>query len=452
MFYVLGVIFLALATAMVIPAILDFTQNRGVCFLVAGTFCCFIGGLLFFSYRTHETLNLKERILVMLFAWSSVPILSSIPLLTSGPDMAPLDCIFEMASALTTTGASVISDSLSEGLLLWRSLLQLFGCAGVAVSWLYVFPYFLSTTDVCGYGRASSWPLQTVMFVYLSIMLVGSFLLMESGMSAVDALCCVLDSISSGGISGIHPSTGFWLLVPAIMMFISGLPITLLRNLSVNGITALRDPQFICYVLIISIVTVFFTIYQILFSDGSVVACLQRALLTTVSSMTTTDIRLDESAPLVASCFQLLGFCGGGLGSCGGGVKIFRLIMTYMILKGYFIRLVKNNAVYVPTYAGKKLEESDITGLFSYFLSYLFFALLASLVLVYLDVDFGKALSVVLTSCNNDGPFWGLHRMTASEIAVLAPSVKIILIISMIVGRVEFISFFVIFTKIFWKK
>jgi trk system potassium uptake protein TrkH len=126
--------------------------------------------------------------------------------------------------------------------------------------------------------------------------------------------------------------------------------------------------------------------------------------------------------------------------------------MIFLLLKSYLIRLIKANSVYVPTYVGRRLGEPDIIWLFSYFFCYFIFAILAAFALTFSDFDFGKAFNAVITTVNNNGPFLGAHKATVADISELSSFTKVVLTISMIVGRIEFISFFMVLLKSFWKR
>ncbi|MDR0678435.1 MAG: hypothetical protein LBF44_02770 [Holosporaceae bacterium] len=469
-FYTMGIILFILATAMIIPVIVDFCliNDTYLCFTISGVFCCFIGGLLFFSNKSDEniTLNLKEKILVVLFSWIGVPIISSLPLIMASLNISYMDCIFEMISALTTTGATIIFNTkiLSEGLLLWRSLLQLLGGVGFIISCLYVFSDFLNPTlfEYNNYSKnlTLSRQLKIIICLYSIFSLISLFMLIGSGISAIDAMQYSLGAISSGGIliSEINCSatSPMILVILSILMFTSGISITFIKNLSSNGFCALRDQQFICYVFIIMVCIVLFSIYAVLFADVSIWEGIKIAVLTVTSSISTTGITVQFpeslSTTFTNAFVYIMNFCGGCSGSCTGGIKIFRLIMTFLLIKSYLIRLIKTNIIYVPTYAGNRLDETYVTGLFSYFLCYLSFAISMSLALSISDLDFSKAFSAVLTSMNNNGPFFGLHRATVMEISNLSSFAKITLMMSMIAGRVEFIPFLMIFLRHFWKK
>ncbi|MDR2157976.1 MAG: hypothetical protein LBO02_01520 [Holosporaceae bacterium] len=468
-FYATGAIFFVLAAAMAIPALADWSSSRNTssCFVIGGIFCCFIGGLLFFSNQTQESifLNLRERILTVLISWISVPILASIPLIISPLEISKADCFFEITSALTTTGATVVPDlkNFSEGFLLWRSMLQLLGGVGFITSCLYVFANFLApiSFERNNFSKNSDLPhqLKIILTAYLIAALTGSIMLTGSGISSVDSLCYSLDAISSGGvlISDVNYATAskitIWVL--STLMFVSGISATFIKNLTYNGFSAFKDRQFICYISIIAVCAAFLAAYIASFSDASILESLGTAVLAITSSVTTTGVTvpLPESFAAFTDAFiYALNFCGGCSGSCTGGIKIFRIMMIFLLIKSYLIRLVKTNAIYIPTYAGRKLDEIDVTGLLSYFSCYMIFVILTSLILTVSDLEFGKAFNAVITSINNNGPFFGLRRATMAEISELSSFAKIILTISMVVGRIEFISFFVVFIKPFWKK
>jgi trk system potassium uptake protein TrkH len=371
-----------------------------------------------------------------------------------------------MVSALTTTGATTIFNIkiLSEGLLLWRSLLQLLGGVGFIISCLYVFSDFLNPAvfEYSGYSKnlTLSRQLKIIVYLYFIFTLISLFMLIGSGISAIDAIQYSLGAISSGGIltSEINcaVTSSMILIILSILMFMSGISITFIKNLRSNGMGALRDQQFICYVSIIAVCTALFSIYAVLLADLSVWESIKIAVVTVISSVSTTGITIQFpeslSTTFTDAFVYVINFLGGCSGSCTGGIKIFRLIMAFLLIKSYLIRLIKTNIIYVPTYAGTKLDATHVTGLFSYFLCYLSFAIFMSLVLSVSELDFSKAFSAVLTSMNNNGPFFGLHRATVTEISDLSSFAKIILMTSMVAGRVEFIPFLMIFLRHFWKK
>jgi trk system potassium uptake protein TrkH len=180
---------------------------------------------------------------------------------------------------------------------------------------------------------------------------------------------------------------------------------------------------------------------------------LERAFLLVTASVTATFLQIDMSGVVgnfAESMLYVINFCGGCSGSCTGGIKIFRIVIVFLLIKSYFMRLIRTNAIYVPSYAGRRLTEIDVTSLFAYFLCYGVLAILLSLALSFFDMDFSRAVGAILTTMNNNGPFFGLHKATYLEIASLSSCAKGVLITAMVAGRVEFVIFFMVLMRPFW--
>ena len=71
-----------------------------------------------------------------------IAVFASLPFIYSSSNLNYSNAFFESISGITTTGATVISnlDSLTEGILIWRSLLQWFGGIGIIVLALAILP------------------------------------------------------------------------------------------------------------------------------------------------------------------------------------------------------------------------------------------------------------------------------------------------------------------------
>jgi trk system potassium uptake protein TrkH len=466
-----GMVLFILAGITVIPAAVDLylARNTASCFIVSGIFCCFLGGLMFLPNRaeTATATGPREKILIVLLSWIIVPIIAALPfVLSSDIDFSTLDCIFEVMSALTTTGATIVADisRLSEGLLLWRSLLQLFGAVGFIISCLCVFSDFTVPGATEDMGRPGnmfpSRRMKIALLSYPAAVIVGSFLLTGSGISPTDSLCCALDALSGGGIliSDVNFSARSEAALPilSLLMFMGGMPLMAPGTSGSAGFHLFKDRQFICYIAIVGVGVAALFARMLYFSDISAGESLKTAMAAVISALTTTGmkVRLAESfSPFIDSCLYVSSFCGGCYGSCTGGVKILRLMVMFSLIRGYLIRLTKPNAFFIPACGGRQTGEKDATGLLSYFMCCLMFALVMSLSLTAAPgFDFGKAFGAVMTSINSNGPFFGLHRATAAEIIELPGFVKAVLIASMAAGRIEFISFLVILIRPFWKK
>ncbi|MDR3151289.1 MAG: hypothetical protein LBT67_00355 [Holosporaceae bacterium] len=469
----LGVLLFALSGLMLIPAMVDVFQGSDTYayFIISGVFCCFLGGIFYFSCRPEGNIDFSPRdcVLALLFSWFSIPPLAALPFLLSPFQLSPANCLFEATSLFTTTGATVICDvkNFSDGFLLWRSLLQMFGGIFFMISCVYVFPriksihVFSPERLVSGNNMDMGMcQLKEILAIYLSLSFIASLLFISQGTPALDSLCYSFSALSTGGAI---PDDGcaenlremIWLL--PILMFIGGCPMSLAANLFTRKSNIRDNSQFRYYSISLLVLIVLLCLYAffLLPHHSAILEIFGKIFFLTISSVTTTGIGLDASGDFdqfLTAALYVLGFVGGCYGSCSGGIKIFRFIIVFRLIRSYFVRATRRNAVCVSAYAGDRLTEIDATELISYFSCYAILALLFSLLLVADGMNFGDAVGAVMTSMNNNGPFLGLQRATPSEIAAFTATSKAIFALSMIAGRVGFILFIMVVTKSFWRK
>ncbi|MDR2268336.1 MAG: hypothetical protein LBD81_02705 [Holosporaceae bacterium] len=456
---------------MLAPVMVDVFQGNDsyAYFIVSCVFCCFLGGIFYFSCRPEGNVNFsaKDCILALLFSWFSIPPLAALPFFLSPFQLSPASCLFETTSLFTTAGTTVICNvkDFSDGFLLWRSILQMFGGIFFMISCVYIFPsiksiHVFSPERLIHGNNIVLDQLKKILAVYLSLSFISSLLFISFGIPAIDSLCYSFSALSTGGAI---PDDGYveslrgmiWLL--PVLMFIGGCPMSLVINIFTRKDNAKESNQFRYYLISLLILIAILCLYAFLWlpCHSGILETFGKIFFITTSSVTTTGISVDVSGDFdqfLNAALYIVGFIGGCYGSCSGGIKIFRCIIVFRLIKSYFVRAARRNAVCVPSYVGDRLTEPEATGLISYFSCYAILALLFSLLLVADGMNFGDAVGAVMTSMNNNGPFLGLHRATPSEISNFTTTSKAILAISMIAGRVDFILFIMVVTKSFWRK
>src|SRR5699024_8932501 len=142
---VLGVLLLivALVQALCIPISYYFRTGHGSDFISSVLLNFLFGGLLlFWSSKKDQTVNKREGYLIVLLAWISLLISSSLPYVLSGVFGSFTDIFFETMSGLSTTGATIIDDieSFPKDILLWRSFTQWLGAMGFIVLTVALLP------------------------------------------------------------------------------------------------------------------------------------------------------------------------------------------------------------------------------------------------------------------------------------------------------------------------
>ena len=99
--------------------------------------------VLFISFKREKIkIDVRQAFVLTLFSWLLIAFFGSIPFIYVSTSLSYTDAFFETVSGITTTGATVINnlDSLSEGILIWRALLQWFGGIGIIVLAIAILP------------------------------------------------------------------------------------------------------------------------------------------------------------------------------------------------------------------------------------------------------------------------------------------------------------------------
>jgi trk system potassium uptake protein TrkH len=94
--------------------------------------------------RGHKReLRIRDGFLLVALTWTAIPLVASLPLLLHfGSALSFTDAYFEMASSMTTTGATIFSglDTMPPSINLWRHLVQWFGGMGIIVLAVAILP------------------------------------------------------------------------------------------------------------------------------------------------------------------------------------------------------------------------------------------------------------------------------------------------------------------------
>ena len=103
------------------------------------------GGLLVFLGRKAENkLTRRDGYCIVAFTWILFSAFGMLPFLISGAIPSVADAFFEIVSGFTTTGATILDniESLSHGILFWRSFSHWIGGLGIVFFTIAVLPIF----------------------------------------------------------------------------------------------------------------------------------------------------------------------------------------------------------------------------------------------------------------------------------------------------------------------
>jgi trk system potassium uptake protein TrkH len=142
---VLGLIAMAMSLSHLLPIAISLSVEDGMAglFAVSMTVNLLLGFVVWFSSRRkrEKELQLREGILFIVLVWLGGALFASVPLLF-GIGLSFTDAYFESMSALTATGATLLSglDYLPPSINVWRAELQWLGGMGVIVLVVAVLP------------------------------------------------------------------------------------------------------------------------------------------------------------------------------------------------------------------------------------------------------------------------------------------------------------------------
>ena len=472
---ILGIFLVGLSVAMLIPAATDLIYgNLGwQDFLISAVITSFFGLMFFLISRGNENkLNTKGAFLIVTLSWIILSVFSSIPFLLSNNILSLTDAFFESVSGLTTTGSTIINDlnNVSEGIIVWRSLLQWLGGIGIIVSAVSILPnlgvggmqlFKLEGSESSEKLMPRTASLATeIIILYFILSSVCALMYWFCGLSFFDSTIHAMTTIATGGFSSNSESIGGFNshsleYVCIAFMILSSLPFVLyLKTIRGKPRALFVDEQvtgfFKTLLLSFLLIMVFLS-----FNDNFDFSSTLRNVLFNVTSILTgtgyTTSSYDDWGTPVIIIFLAITFIGGCAGSTTCGIKVFRLQVLLKNSGQVMNKLISPNRVTNHKYNGENLTleivESVMTFLFIFFVTFVIIALILS----FTGLDILTSISASATSISNVGPGLGNIIGPSYSFAEIPALAKWVLSFGMLAGRLEFLTFLVIFSRSFWK-
>ncbi len=474
---VLGLYFLFYSIVFVLPLLvaLDF-RERSIAgwFLLVALLTAGLGAGLYFSQRhTRERMYRKEGLLTVSGGWLLTAAIGALPFYLSREIPSYTDAFFETMSGFTTTGASILTDieSISHGLLFWRSFTHWLGGMGIIVLFIAVLPVFgvgskhLFRVEIPGPSKDSFMPrlrdtALVLWGIYLAISLLEFAALMLCGMDWFDSATHTFGTMATGGFSTHSASVGYfhspaveWVIIAFMLM--AGINFSLYFQLIRGRMLFFRDTEFRAYIGIAAVVAA--ALYATNLLHGAVPTGhhgIRACVFQTVSILTTTGFtteNFDAWPAFARAVLFCLMFIGASAGSTGGGLKIVRVVILGKWAWRSVIRTFHPQSIVPVRISGRPLTqeiEDQVTGLFVAFIG-LF--LLGTLTMSLLGYNFDTAMSASIACLGNIGPGLGLVG-AAENYSFIHPVGKWVLSMLMMAGRLEVYALLVLLVPSFWRK
>jgi len=411
----------------------------------------------------------RDGYLVVTLSWLMFLSFGALPYIISGSIPNFINAFFESSSGFTTTGASILTnvESLPKSMLFWRSFTHWLGGFGIIVLVIIVLP----TLKITGYQlftlesslkekihpKTKSIDVR-VMFIYIGLTLFTSSLLIPGDMDLFDNICHTFGTIATGGFStknsGLALYSGYSQYVIMIFMFLAGTSQVVYYYLfKFNFRRVIQNEELWFYAATVTLFGVLLSIVLLLNTSMNPELAFREGFFNVISLLTTTgfasaDYILWPSSALLI-IFLLL-FTGACTGSTTGGIKMARHLIVIKNIKNAFVKLSHPSALLNIRFNGKLLTEKTNISIVSFIILYLFIFLIGTILLVFTGSDPVTSASAAASALGNIGPGLGTVGPMSNYYHLPAVS-KVILSLLMIIGRVEVITAFTLFTKSFWK-
>lgn len=443
-------------------------------FILSFTSVLAVGVILWFPVR-HIKIEISKRdgfFIVTLF-WFIVGLVSSLPFLF-GPHLSLTDAFFESISAVTTTGATVMTDldSLPHSILFYRQELQWLGGMGIIVLAVAIFP-MLGIGGMQMYRTETPGPFKddkiaprithsarSFWLIYLVITVFCALAYWLAGMTFFDAWAHSLSTVSTGGFSTHDASLGYFKsatidYIAVFFMLLGGI------NFSIHFLAIVKkrpqlyftDSEVKTYFGFILLITIIISLDLFLTRQHeSIASSFQYGLFQTVSFITSTGFTTENITLWPAVLPTLLffaSFVGGCGGSTAGGMKVIRIIIVVKQFWINMLNLIHPNIVINLKLNQRAIPFRTIDAVWGYFSLYIAAFIVIMLVLMADGMDQATAFSAVSSSLNNLGPGLGEVSVNFHDITAFQ---KWMLAFTMLLGRLEIVSLMVLFMPSFWQQ
>ncbi|MEO0654333.1 MAG: TrkH family potassium uptake protein [Pseudomonadota bacterium] len=473
--HVIGLLVASLGVAMIVPLLIDVAQGNGhwTAFLQASIITTLTGVFLAIACANGVTdrLSIQQTFLLTTGVWFALPVFGALPFALGATEARFVDAFFEAMSGLTTTGSTVLSDleTLPQGLLFWRALLQWFGGIGIIVVAMVFLPelriggmqiFRSEGFDTFGkiLPRATEISSQ-ISVIYFSLTFFCALAYLIAGMNTFDAVTHAMTTVATGGFAnydssfaGFAPAVEY---VAVIFMLLAALPfVRYVQLLAGSARPLFKDSQIRVFFIILAVIVAIVTLWLWVQAGALSEAAFRKALFNVASILTGTgyasaDYMVWGAFPVVLIFFT--GLIGGCAGSTSCSIKVFRYQLLFSSIKVQIRQIHSPNGVFTPRYAGRPVGEDVLSSVMAFFVLFIVSLGVLSVALGATGLDFITSVSGAAAALANIGPGLGDEIGPAGTFGGLNDTAKWLLIAGMLIGRLELMAVYALLTVAFWR-
>ena len=446
-------------------------MNAGKGFLITMGIIAVLCAVLFLLCKgAPSAFYAKEGLVCVGVSWIVLSLIGCLPFYISREIPKYVDALFEMVSGFTTTGASILPEveSLSHGILYWRSFSHWLGGMGVLV-------FLLAFTGEKGKGftmhllRAES-PGPSVgklvpkmrttaailYIIYIGMTILNVIFLLFGDMPLFEAVCTAFGTAGTGGFGIKNDSMAsyspYLQNVTTVFMILFGVNFSCYYLILLRQFTnVLKDEELRLYfgVILGSIVLIVLDTFGLYGTLEETIrhAAFQVGSIITTTGFSTTDFDLWPSfSKTILLCLMVCGACAG---STGGGMKVARIMLVFKGLRRNIRQMLSPRKVEVVRNNGSIVDEKTLANTNAYLSAYIIIIFAVFLIISLDGFSVGTNFSAVLCTFNNIGP--GLEAVgPMCNFSGYSDLSTLVLSWAMLAGRLEIFPILVLFSKDTW--
>ncbi|MFL2887364.1 MAG: potassium transporter Trk [Pelagibacterales bacterium MED-G40] len=427
-------------------------------YVITLIFSLLLGTILFFFGRnSSKNIDFYEQVSLIILIYLTSAILIAIPYYLSNYQITLVDSLFEAYSGITGTGFSIFSNVkyLDPTLIIWRSSSQWIGGLYFLIFLVLFFSnsqfnYKLNDLVFSEKSLNTETNIQKVslkvFFLYVLLTSLIFFFFIISEVRLFNGLNLSMTLISAGGFLPanslqqiIRTNTQEFFLIISFLVSILNFYFVYNAFSKKNFYKEHYEDLSILLLIIVFSGLLLVTLSNLDFFD---------TIIMILTSLGTSGISLNQTSGNLSLYFLFLTIIGGSIISNTSGVKFVRI---YILLKASFIEILKlakpNNVInHNILFSEKKINDNNIRLSFLVFISFFISLFILSGILLFDNIGFENSFKLAILTLTNTAPseIYGLNEI---DFRSLLTNSKIFLIIFMIIGKIELISFFLIIKK-----
>jgi trk system potassium uptake protein TrkH len=457
---------------MLVSAVVAWGDSSARALWLAGGVSLAAGVLPVIFFGRPQQINSREGYMIVAMAWIVVCLVGMLPYLFWRGGFTVAEAWFESVSGFTTTGATAVPkvELLPRGLLFWRSATHWIGGVGVVMFALVVLPAFgrnkqtLSSAEMSSLARdnykyRAQKTAQVVLMLYLGMTVLAAVALNVAGMGWFDAVNHAFSTVSTGGFSTRTASIGYWDSgwIEGIMMFfmlLSGLHYGVLFATLTGGHNNILRSEVTRFYLATIVVAAAAVTASLWLSGGCELGeAARRGSFHVVSTITTTGFVTADTGmwtPLSIAVLTWLMFQCACAGSTSGGMKSDRIWLAIKSLRAHIVRQQHPNAVVRIKLGGMVQDEGLVNFAIFFVVLYMLIVAVGTMAVTAAGVDLETSFTMVAACMGNVGPGFGSVG-TDADYANIAPMLKVLCTVFMLLGRLEIFGLIQMFTIKWWR-